>query len=273
MDAVFECLLFFAVALAGYLALYLLVNIACTVVYSGRVWNWTSCRIQPDRRAARGQSWREMRLSVMNLPFFALSATIGYVLYRQGWTQVYLNIGDRSWLYFAVTVLLSVGIHETYFYWMHRLLHWKPMFRHVHRVHHLSRTPTSWAGYATHPVEGLLMSGNLILYPLLFPVHPLAIVLYLVVQMIYSSLGHCGYDTFPRVFRLYWYLAWHNTPSHHDDHHRYVRGNFSHYVNFWDLLMGTTLPHDRTASGHTPPEEQVPPTPVPEPALDSRVER
>jgi Delta7-sterol 5-desaturase len=239
-----DYLTFFAAALAGYLALYLLTNGACSWLYSSGWWgNWSSCRIQPDRTARPGQVGREIRLSVMNLPIFATSATIAYAFYRQGWTRIYLDLAGTSWLYFAFTVLLLIAIHDTYFYWMHRLLHWKPLFRHVHRLHHLSLTPTSWACYATHPVEGMLMSGDLLLFPLLFPVHPLAIVLFLILQMIYSTLGHSGYDTFPRVFRRHWTLAWHNTPSHHDDHHRYVQGNFGHFLNVWDWLMRTELPH------------------------------
>jgi Delta7-sterol 5-desaturase len=252
MNAALDHLAFFGAALAGYLALYFVTNAACSLVCSGGLLgDRNEDRIQTDRTAPAGQVWREIWLSILNLPFFALSATVAYGFYRQGWTRIYLDLTDTSWLYFGFTVLLILGIHETYFYWAHRLLHWKPLFRRIHSVHHRSVTPTSWAGYATHPVEGLLMSGNLLLYPLLFPVHPLAIVLYLVIQMIYSTLGHCGYDHFPPAFRQRWYLAWHNTPSHHDDHHHYVRGNFGHYLNLWDWLMRTELPHGHLARERT----------------------
>jgi sterol desaturase/sphingolipid hydroxylase (fatty acid hydroxylase superfamily) len=244
VDIAPACLTFFTAALAGYLALYFLVNGACQLVFcSGLCGDWGGRRIQPDRAAPAGQARREMLLSVLNLPFFALSATVAYGLYRRGWTQVYLDLAGTSWLYFAFTVLLILVLHDAYFYWAHRLLHWRPLYRSVHRVHHLAHTPTSWGAYATHPLEGLLISGNLLLYPLLFPVHPLAVALYIVIQMVYSTLGHCGYDAFPPEFRRRWYLSWHNTPSHHDDHHRYVRGNFGHYLNLWDWLMGTELPH------------------------------
>jgi sterol desaturase/sphingolipid hydroxylase (fatty acid hydroxylase superfamily) len=249
MGATFNYLLFFGAAYAGYLALYLAVNLACHFVYaSGKGRDWSASRIQPGRVASAGQVEREIRLSVLNLTFFALAATVVYALYRQGWTRIYLGLGSKSWAYFFLSVLLVMAVHETYFYWAHRLLHWRPLFRRVHRVHHLSRTPTSWAGYATHPVEGLLISGNLLIPPLLFPVHPLAMGLYVVIQMIYSTLGHCGYDHFPRSFRRRWYLAWHNTPSHHDAHHTHVHGNFSHYVSLWDRLMRTELPLEESGS-------------------------
>jgi Delta7-sterol 5-desaturase len=179
---------------------------------------------------------------VLNLAFFALTATIAYGLYRMGWTKIYVDLWERPWWYFAGSVLLIIAIHDTYFYWAHRLLHWKPLFRRVHRLHHLSLTPTCWAGYATHWGEGLLMSANFLIYPLLFPVHPLAILVYVVIQNIYSTLGHCGYDPFPEWLRHRWYMAWHNTPTHHDNHHRYTNGNYGHFFNLWDRLMGTEQP-------------------------------
>ena len=243
MSAALSYLAFFVAALAGYLALYFTANGVSAFLYASWWGDWSDCRTQPDRTRAAGQVGREIGLSVLNLPIFAASATIAYAFYRQGWTQIYLDLAGTSWLYFAFTVLLLVALHDAYFYWAHRLLHWKPLFRRVHRLHHLSLTPTSWAGYATHPVEGLLMSADLPLFPLLFPVHPLAIVLFLIIQMSYSTFGHSGYDTFPRVFRRHWSLSWHNTPSHHDDHHRYVHGNFGHFLNVWDRLMRTDLPH------------------------------
>lgn len=247
MSTAFDYLGFFCVAYAALVALYFMVNGACYwVFYSGRWGDWTDYRIQPDKRPAPGQVRREIVLSVLNLAFFGLTATVDYGFYRQGWTQIYLDLSARSWWYFAASVLLIIAIHDTYFYWMHRLLHWKPLFRRVHRVHHLSLTPTSWAGYATHWGEGLLMSGNFLIYPLLFPVHPLAIVLYVVIQNIYSTLGHCGYDSFPPWLRRRWYLAWHNFPTHHDNHHRYTNGNYGHFANCWDRLMGTELREHRT---------------------------
>ena len=50
---------------------------------------------------------------------------------------------------------------------MHRLLHWKPLYKHVHYLHHKNVNPNPWSGMAMHPVEiviylsvaGLLLYG------------------------------------------------------------------------------------------------------------------
>ena len=38
--------------------------------------------------------------------------------------------------YMAVTVVALDYLHDSWFYWMHRLLHWKPLYLHVHLMHH-----------------------------------------------------------------------------------------------------------------------------------------
>jgi len=35
----------------------------------------------------------------------------------------------------ATVATLDV-LHDSWFYWTHRLLHWRPLYRHVHFIHH-----------------------------------------------------------------------------------------------------------------------------------------
>ncbi len=83
MNAAFDYLAFFGAAFAGYLALDREVNGACYWAHSSGTWgDWSGRRIQPDRAPAAGQVRREIRLSILNLPFFAFSATVAFGLYR-----------------------------------------------------------------------------------------------------------------------------------------------------------------------------------------------
>ena len=38
--------------------------------------------------------------------------------------------------YMLFTIVALDYLHDAWFYWTHRLLHWKPLYRHVHAVHH-----------------------------------------------------------------------------------------------------------------------------------------
>lgn len=39
-------------------------------------------------------------------------------------------------LYLLLCIALLDYLHDTWFYWTHRLLHWRPIYKHVHRDHH-----------------------------------------------------------------------------------------------------------------------------------------
>jgi sterol desaturase/sphingolipid hydroxylase (fatty acid hydroxylase superfamily) len=74
------------------------------------------------------------------------------------------------------------------------------------------------------------------------PAHPVVVLTVLFLQNIYDTFGHLGYEFFPTwMLRNKWILAVQATPTHHDAHHRYFQGNYSHYFNVWDWLMGTEL--------------------------------
>jgi sterol desaturase/sphingolipid hydroxylase (fatty acid hydroxylase superfamily) len=45
---------------------------------------------------------------------------------------------------------------ETHFYFIHKLIHWKPLMQTIHTVHHKNPNPGPWSGMSIHPVEHLL---------------------------------------------------------------------------------------------------------------------
>ena len=60
-------------------------------------------------------------------------------LHTTGWSQFYDSKEPKSIrhiLYVLACVLIMDYLHDAWFYWTHRLLHWKPLYRHVHYVHH-----------------------------------------------------------------------------------------------------------------------------------------
>jgi sterol desaturase/sphingolipid hydroxylase (fatty acid hydroxylase superfamily) len=39
-------------------------------------------------------------------------------------------------LYILWCIVLLDVLHDAWFYWTHRLLHWRPLYRHIHFEHH-----------------------------------------------------------------------------------------------------------------------------------------
>jgi lathosterol oxidase len=136
-----------------------------------------------------------------------------------------------------------VIVHDAYFYWTHRLLHWKPLFKVVHITHHLSRNPTPFSAYAFHPLEALINVGIVPLVAFTIPAHVSAIVIFTIYQLLINVLGHLGFELLPKWFAHNKVTKWHNTFTHHNLHHQFVKYNYGLYLNFWDRIMNTNHPH------------------------------
>ena len=47
-------------------------------------------------------------------------------------------------LYIVASVAALDVLHDAWFFWTHRLLHWRPLYRHIHYIHH-RRSPCQTA--------------------------------------------------------------------------------------------------------------------------------
>lgn len=189
---------------------------------------------------------REFLSSVLTSIIFAFVGYIVFLTPVSSYTQTYFKIDQHGWLYLVISVVVTIFLHDAYFYWMHRLMHQKQLFPWVHRVHHISTNPSPWAAFAFHPLEAVVEAGIIILVAFLYPIHPLAIGIFLLFMMIYNVYGHLGYELYPRGFSTSKIGRWINTSVNHNMHHQYFNGNYGLYFLFWDRWMGTLRPdYDR----------------------------
>jgi sterol desaturase/sphingolipid hydroxylase (fatty acid hydroxylase superfamily) len=142
--------------------------------------------------------------------------------------------------------VLLILLHDTYFYIAHRFMHLKWVFRHVHRIHHLSTNPSPWAAFSFHPLEAVIEGAFIYAATLAIPIHWLALAIFIVFSHAMNVMGHLGYEMFPRNWnrKLPWAL-W-NSSTHHNMHHQYFHSNYGLYFNLWDLIFRTNHPryHD-----------------------------
>jgi Delta7-sterol 5-desaturase len=183
--------------------------------------------------------YREFAYSVITTAIFTL---IGVVLFNdpvKSYTLIYNNISDNGWWYFGFSILAQIILHDTYFYWTHRFMHHPKVFKYFHRVHHQSTNPSPWAAFAFHPLEAFVEAGILILLVFILPLHPLAIMLFLIFMTGYNVYGHLGYELYPSWTNKS-LLKWMNTSTNHNMHHKLFKKNYGLYFRYWDELMGTT---------------------------------
>jgi sterol desaturase/sphingolipid hydroxylase (fatty acid hydroxylase superfamily) len=187
----------------------------------------------------RGQIAREILHSVRSIAIFGLVAAVVVFAAISGWTRIYIRIERFGWTWFVLSIGVMIVLHDAYFYWTHRLMHHRRLYRLFHKTHHLSTSPTPWAAYAFSPLEALVQAGIGPLIIFTIPVHPLAFATFMMWQITFNVLGHSGYEIFPR-----WLLSSHlglfiNSITHHAQHHEKFRANYGLYFNVWDRLMGT----------------------------------
>lgn len=182
---------------------------------------------------------REMRYSLSSALIFGCVGTLTLKAAKLGWTQMYFDFDTHGPWWFALSILLTILLHDAYFYWTHRWMHQPKVFRWMHRVHHQSHNPTPWASFAFSPWEALVQAGIFPLTALLFPIHPVAFGAFMSWQLLNNILGHTGFEIYPAwLIRSPFGLIF-NTPTNHVMHHEKPNGNYGIYFNWWDRLMGT----------------------------------
>lgn len=183
---------------------------------------------------------REIGFSVMTILIFGMVPLI--FIHNPAvsqYTTLYKDISDYGWLWFWAAFPVMLFMHDTYFYWAHRIMHHKKMFKLFHLVHHQSTNPSPWAAYSFHPLEAIVEAGILIVFLFTIPIHRLHFFIFFLFMILYNVYGHLGWELYPRHFHKTKLGKWINTSVAHNQHHQYFKGNYGLYFLIWDRIMGT----------------------------------
>lgn len=156
---------------------------------------------------------------------------------------IYSDIAGYGWAYFTASTLGLIVLHDAWFYWTHRLMHYPPLFRRFHRLHHKSHQPTPFTSYSFDVGEAMVNPVYLPLVLLVILTHPLALFIFVSHMMLRNALAHCGYEIFPAKDDGTPLFGWMTTVTHHDMHHAHAGKNLGFYFTWWDRLMDTEHPN------------------------------
>lgn len=184
--------------------------------------------------------FREIFFSSTTILIFGL--IIVSIIYNPAirpYTKIYNDINERGWFYYFAIFPVLVIIHDTYFYWTHRLMHHKKIFKVFHLVHHKSTNPSPWAAYSFHPLEAIVENGIFMILIFSIPLHKSHTPIFFLFSIIYNIYGHLGWELYPNGFNKSLIGKWINTSVSHNQHHKYFKGNYGLYFLIWDRIMGT----------------------------------
>ncbi|MFO1351205.1 MAG: sterol desaturase family protein [Gammaproteobacteria bacterium] len=96
-------------------------------------------------------------------------------------------------LYCGALMLVIPLLRECHFFFVHRLLHWPPLYRIAHKLHHFNVNPGPWSGLSMHPIEHLLYFSGVLLHWVV-PSHPIHALFHLFHAGLSPAPGHTGFD-------------------------------------------------------------------------------
>lgn len=141
----------------------------------------------------------------------------------------------------AMQIAVFFVFEDFFHYWAHRLLHYGPFYKNIHKKHHEYSAPFGLAAEYAHPLEVMILGTGTIGGPILWALitgdlHVLTVYVWIVLRLFQAIDAHSGYD-FP--WSLHNIIPFWSGAEHHDFHHMTFTNNFSTSFRWWDRIFGT----------------------------------
>ncbi|MBC7409298.1 MAG: sterol desaturase family protein [Arcicella sp.] len=232
------CLVMFILITSRY---FILGSIFHVYFYVWKREKWENRKIN-KREYPQNQFKKEVFWSMLTAIVFSVVGAISALAWQRGYTAIYLNINDYPLLWFPISIIVAMFIHETYYYWLHRLMHHPKIYKQVHQVHHDSKITSAWTAFSFHPIEGFLEALIMPVIIIIVPMHLYAILFHLSIMTITAAINHLDIEVYPR--NLFGNLLGKHVigATHHSHHHKFYRYNFGLYFTFWDKWIKTESP-------------------------------
>ena len=189
------------------------------------------------RPFSRCRKYRNVFWSLASgLPIWTAWEVVGLWLFASGRIP-WLNWADHP-VWFVALMLLIPLWRELHFYAVHRLIHWPPLYKTVHSLHHRNTNPWPWSGLSMHPVEHLVYFSAVAIHWIV-PSHPIHFLFNSVHLMMAPAPGHAGFAQVE--------LGGRGVATHgyaHYLHHKYFEVNYADGALPLDKWFGSF--HDGT---------------------------
>jgi len=89
---------------------------------------------------------------------------------------------------------IHLAVEEFFFYYSHRILHFKSVYGHIHKVHHQFKAPIGIASEFAHPIEFVVSNMfPVLLGPIITSTHIMNLWLWMAIVISATINGHSGY--------------------------------------------------------------------------------
>jgi lathosterol oxidase len=150
----------------------------------------------------------------------------------RGYTKMYDSSADGPGFWYDILQFpFFIMFTDCFIYWIHRGLHHKKIYKHLHKSHHKWVVPTPFASHAFHPLDGFAQSIPYHVFPFIFPLQKLAYIGIFSFVNIWTITIHDGeYAMNSEII---------NGAACHTMHHLYFNYNYGQFTTLWDRLGGS----------------------------------
>ncbi|OLL24584.1 Methylsterol monooxygenase [Neolecta irregularis DAH-3] len=132
-------------------------------------------------------------------------------------------------------------MEDTFHYFAHRLLHYGPFYKYIHKRHHRFSAPFGLAAEYAHPIEVIVLGLGTVGSPILYTaitgnLHLVTVYAWIALRLFQAIDAHSGYD-FP--WSLNKFIPFWSGAEHHDYHHQNSNNCYSTSFRWWDYICGT----------------------------------
>ncbi len=149
-----------------------------------------------------------------------------------------LGLGENP-VWFAALFLLIPIWSSMHFYWIHRFLHWPPLYRLAHALHHRNVNIGPWSGISMHPIEHILYLSSFLIHYIVAS-HPLHFMFHAYYNTAGACISHSGFEGLKARGKKQVELG----VFFHQLHHKHYKCNYGTIEMPWDRWFGSF--HDGT---------------------------
>jgi methylsterol monooxygenase len=141
----------------------------------------------------------------------------------------------------ALQIAVFFVMEDAWHYWTHRALHYGPLYKMIHKLHHTYSAPFGFAAEYASPLEVMILAIGTVGSPILWvsltgDLHLFTMYMWIVARLFQAVDAHSGYDL---PFSLRHFLPFWAGAHHHDEHHERFIGNYASSFRWWDYMLDT----------------------------------